>query len=62
MTSEGMNALRIFKRKVVRRIYGPINKGESWRIRRSNEIEDILEGADFVKFNKVSQIKMSWTY
>jgi hypothetical protein len=34
MTSEEMNALRISERKIVRRIYGPINEGEKWRIRR----------------------------
>jgi hypothetical protein len=47
-----MNALRIFERKIVRRIYGPINEGESWRIRTNKEIEDKLEGADIVKFIK----------
>jgi hypothetical protein len=47
-----MNALRIFERKIVRRICGPINEGESWRIRTHKEIEDILEGADIVKFIK----------
>jgi hypothetical protein len=52
MTSEEMNALRIFERKIVRRIYGPINEGESWRIRTNKEKEDILEGADIVKFIK----------
>jgi hypothetical protein len=52
MTSEEMNALRIFERKTIRRIYGPINEGESWRIRTNKEIEDILEGADIVKFIK----------
>jgi hypothetical protein len=44
MTSEEMNALRIFERKILRRIYGPINEGESWRIITNKEIEDILEG------------------
>jgi hypothetical protein len=61
MTSEEMNALRIFERKIVRRIYGPINEGESWRIRTNKETEDILEGADIIKFI-ISQIKMVWTY
>jgi hypothetical protein len=29
VTSEEMNALRIFEWKIVRRIYGSINEGES---------------------------------
>jgi hypothetical protein len=48
-----MNALRISEMKIVRRIYGPINEGENWRIRTNKEIEDILEGADIVKFIKL---------
>jgi hypothetical protein len=53
-----MNALRIFERKIVRRIYGPINEGESWRIRTNKEIEDILEGADIVKF--IKSLRLRW--
>jgi hypothetical protein len=57
MTSEEMNALRIFERKIVRRIYGSINEGERWRIRTNKEIEDILEGADIVKFIKYLSLR-----
>jgi hypothetical protein len=57
VTSEEMNALRIFERKIVRRIYGPINEGESWRIRTNKEIEDVLEGADIVKFIKSLRLR-----
>jgi hypothetical protein len=52
VTSEETNSRRTFERKIVRRIYGSINEGESWRIRTNREIEDILEGADIVKFIK----------
>jgi hypothetical protein len=58
MTSEEMNGLRIFERKIVRRIYGPINEGKSWRIRTSKEIEDILEGTDIVKF--IKSLRLRW--
>jgi hypothetical protein len=51
-----MNALRIFERKIVRRIYGPINEGESWRIRTNKEIED--RGADIVKF--IKSLRFRW--
>jgi hypothetical protein len=57
MTSEEMNALRIFERKIVRRIHGPINEGESWRIRTNKETEDKLEGADIVKFIKFLRLR-----
>jgi hypothetical protein len=57
MTSEEMNAFRIFERKIVRKIYGPINEGESWRIRTNKEIEDKLEGADIVKFKKPLRLR-----
>ena len=50
MTMEDTNMLRIFETKTIRKIHGPI-KGERWKIRK-NEIKDILQGADIVKFIK----------
>jgi hypothetical protein len=57
MASDEMSALRIFERKIIRKIYGPINEGESWRIRTNKEIEDTLEGADIVKFIKSRRLR-----
>jgi hypothetical protein len=58
VTSEEMNALRIFETKILRRIYGLINERESWRIRTNKEIEDILEAADIVKFIKSLRLRL----
>jgi hypothetical protein len=53
-----MNAFKIFERKIVRKINGPINEGESWRLRTNKEIEDISEGADIVKF--IKSLRLRW--
>jgi hypothetical protein len=52
MSTADENSLRVFERKVVRRIYGPVTEGERWRIRSNRELEEILRGEDFVKFVK----------
>jgi hypothetical protein len=55
---EETSARRIFEGKIVRRIYGPINEGENWRIRTNKELEDMLEGADIVKF--IKSLRLRW--
>ena len=38
LTKSDENLLRIFERKIVRKIYGPIQEGDIWRIRNNEEL------------------------
>jgi hypothetical protein len=57
---EDTNVLRIFERKIVRKINGCV-RAECWRLRTNKEIMDILQDSDIVKFAK-SLTKMVWSY
>ena len=52
MTVGKANTLRIFERKIMRKIYGPIQERKCWRIRTNKKIKDILQEEDTVKFIK----------
>ena len=54
---EEMNALRIFEKKNVRKIHGPL-KEEHWRVTTNKEIKDILHREDSAKFIKSLQDSM----
>jgi hypothetical protein len=58
MSAADENALRVFERKVLRRIYGPVRKGERWRIRSNRELEEILKSEDTVRF--VKSWRLAW--
>jgi hypothetical protein len=38
LTKSDENLLRIFERKLLRKIYGPIQEGDIWRIRNNEEL------------------------
>jgi len=51
------NNLRIFERQILRKIFGPVNIDSVWRIRNNMEIDNLIEGADIVRFIKAQRIK-----
>ena len=55
--SKNENNLRIFERKIRRKIFGPVNIDNIWRIGNNMEIDKLIEGADIVRFIKARRIK-----
>jgi hypothetical protein len=56
LTAKDENNLRIFERKILRKIFGPVNVDNIWRIRNNMEIDELIEGADIVRFIKAQRI------
>jgi len=45
--------LRIFERRILSKIFGPVqNEDGSWRIRMNHELNELIENADIVRFIK----------
>jgi len=57
LTAKGEKNLRIFERQILRKICGPVNIDNIWRIRSSMELDTLIEGADTVRFIKAQRIK-----
>jgi hypothetical protein len=52
LTAKDENNLRIFQRQILRKIFGPVNIDNIWRIRNSMEINKLIEDADIVRYIK----------
>jgi hypothetical protein len=57
LTKSDENLLRIFERKILRKIYGPIQERDTWRIRNNEEMNRFIKGEDIVKFIKSQRIR-----
>ena len=59
LNSNDKHLLRIFERKILRRIYGPVcgNNGE-WRIRTNRELEQLMKNEDIVRF--IKSRRLAW--
>jgi hypothetical protein len=57
LTNRDEQYLRIFERKILRKIFGPVqNEGGSWRIRMNHELSKLIGNADIVRFIKSRRI------
>jgi hypothetical protein len=56
-TNRDEQHLRIFERRILRKIIGPVqNEDGSWRIRMNYELNELIENADIVRFIKSRRI------
>jgi hypothetical protein len=54
---EEERVLAVFERKTCGKKYGPVKKNELWRIRRNDELEDIIKGENIFRFIKSQRIQ-----
>jgi hypothetical protein len=57
MTTGDENALRSFERKILRRIHGPVQDQDGWRIRYNKELSELIKGQDLVRFIKTQRLR-----
>jgi hypothetical protein len=52
------NSLRVFERRVLRKIYGPtLDKDGTWRIKRNEELENLIKKKNIVRFIKSQRLR-----
>jgi len=57
LSKQDERRLSIFEHKILRRIYGPVIDGGSWRIRTNQELYQLCGEKDIVKFCKFSRLR-----
>jgi hypothetical protein len=57
LSKADLNRLKIFEKKIIRKIHGAVNEEGRWRIQSNNEIDQILEDENIVKFIKSDRIR-----
>ena len=59
LTTSDENQLKIFERKILRKIYGPTqNPDGTWRIKTNDELRKRMKQKDIIKINKITKTEM----
>jgi hypothetical protein len=59
LTDRDEQYLRIFERKILRKIFGPVqNEDGFWRIRMNRELNDLIKNSEIVRY--VKSKRMVW--
>jgi hypothetical protein len=59
LTDREEQHLRIFERRILRKIFGPVQDEDgSWRIRMNYELNELIGNADIVRF--IKGIRIAW--
>jgi hypothetical protein len=57
LTRKDVNILRIFERRILRRIYGPVKENDIWKLRYNHELYKLYNELDTVKVIKVGRLR-----
>jgi hypothetical protein len=57
LTKNEENKTNIFKRKILRKIYGPTNDNGVWRIRYNQELYRLYNEPDIIKMVKAARLR-----
>jgi hypothetical protein len=57
LISSDENALRIFERKLLRKIYEPVLENGEFRIRYNEELNELIKGEVIVRFIKAQRLQ-----
>jgi hypothetical protein len=58
LAANDRNSLEVWKRKVLRKIYGPVCENGEWRIRTNTELMELYEDLDIV--TEVKRMRLRW--
>jgi hypothetical protein len=57
LTKREESHINIWERKVLRKIFGPVNDRGNWRIRSNKELTDLYQDTDLVTVIKTSRLR-----